>query len=399
MSATDYVLRAEALGKKYCKEFRRGVTYLGFDLLRSAIGLGAKASLREKEFWALSNLSFEIRAGECLGVIGANGAGKSTLLKILAGIVEPTQGRVEIRGRSAALIELGAGFHPDLTGRENIYLGGGVLGLKRHEIASRFDEIVAFADLGTFIDSPVRFYSTGMYMRLGFAVAAHCNPNLLLIDEVLAVGDSAFFVKCLNRLSVLKGQGTAIVAVSHDEIAMRRVCNKCLLLKNGNVECLATPHEAYQRYQAIAQTTPISSLNESGDGLIRVARVEAPESAVTGDPLEVLVHYEVPKGSIEGAHFELNAFNAQEELVAIFGTLSLGKRLPTLQGRGLLRIGFPSVHLTPGAYRLAGGFVAADGLGIHNWSASLSRLVVSSPLPLQGKCWQPAEFKIEGSPC
>lgn len=188
-----------------------------------------------KEFWALQDVSFEIKRGEAVGIIGKNGAGKSTLLKILSRITEPTKGRIEINGRVASLLEVGTGFHPELSGRENIYLNGTILGMSRREIKAKFDEIVDFSGVGKFIDTQVKHYSSGMYVRLAFAVAAHLEPEILIIDEVLAVGDAEFQRKCLGKMGEVAGQGRTVIFVSHDMQAVSKLVGQCILLKDGSV--------------------------------------------------------------------------------------------------------------------------------------------------------------------
>src|SRR5260221_85068 len=188
-----------------------------------------------EEFWALGEVSFQVRRGDVVGVIGRNGAGKSTLLKLLSRITEPTEGRIEIRGRVASLLEVGTGFHPELTGRENIYLNGAILGMTRAEIKQKFDEIVAFAEIERFLDTPVKRYSSGMYVRLAFAVAAHLEPEILVVDEVLAVGDAEFQKKCLGKMRDVAGHGRTVVFVSHNMAAVRALCPTSLLLVSGQL--------------------------------------------------------------------------------------------------------------------------------------------------------------------
>ena len=233
---SDVLVEVRHLSKK----FRRGESY---DTLRDLIpGLvrrlrfSAGQSVREDRwFWALHDVSFQVRRGEVLGVIGSNGAGKSTLLKILARILRPTQGYVRVNGRLRALIEVAAGFHPDLTGRENIFLNGAILGMRVSEIKARFDDIVEFAGIGPFLDTPVKRYSSGMFARLGFAVAAHLEPDILLVDEVLAVGDAAFQAKCLGKMEHVAGQGRTVIFVSHNMRAIMQLCDRVILLENGRI--------------------------------------------------------------------------------------------------------------------------------------------------------------------
>ncbi len=205
---------------------------------------------RAQDFWAVRDVSFEVKRGEALGIIGHNGAGKSTILKLLSNITAPTSGEITINGRLSALIEVGSGFHPDLTGRENIYLSGSILGMRRREIAQKLDSIVDFAGISQFIDTPVKRYSSGMYVRLGFSIAAHLDPDILLLDEVLAVGDAAFQAKCLNRIKELEQGGTTIVFISHDLRAVERLCARVILMERGQVAAEGAPREVIRRYMA-----------------------------------------------------------------------------------------------------------------------------------------------------
>jgi len=200
-------------------------------------------------FWALRNVSFAVRRGETLGIVGANGAGKSTILKLLCGITTPTVGEIRLYGRVAALIEIGSGFHPELTGRENVFLSGTLLGMRRREIADKLDAIVAFAGIDSFLDTPVKWYSSGMYVRLGFAVAAHLDAEILLVDEVLAVGDEAFQARCLARVEELRRRGATIILISHDLAAVERVCERVLLIERGCVALEGEPREVIRQYR------------------------------------------------------------------------------------------------------------------------------------------------------
>ncbi len=200
------------------------------------------------EFFALREINLEIEAGETVGFIGANGSGKSTLLKLLARIVYPTYGKLNVRGSVASLIEVGAGFHPELTGRENIFLYGSIMGMRQSDVRAKFDRIVEFAEIERFIDTPVKRYSSGMYVRLGFAVAAFINPHILLVDEVLAVGDAAFQSKCLQRIEELRRNGMTIVFVSHDMAAVERLCSRVFLLEHGQLKTEGEPREVINQY-------------------------------------------------------------------------------------------------------------------------------------------------------
>jgi lipopolysaccharide transport system ATP-binding protein len=198
--------------------------------------IGSKSVKSQEEFWALNNVSFEIKKGEVIGIVGKNGAGKSTLLKILSQITKPTSGRIEINGRVASLLEVGTGFHPELTGRENIYLNGTILGMSRKEVKAKFDEIVEFSGVQKFIDTPVKHYSSGMYVRLAFAVAAHLEPEILIIDEVLAVGDAEFQEKCLGKMKDVSSQGRTVLFVSHNMAAVQSLCTTGIFLQNGELK-------------------------------------------------------------------------------------------------------------------------------------------------------------------
>jgi lipopolysaccharide transport system ATP-binding protein len=260
--AEDVVIRAEGLGKKYLigrqAEHERYVALRDVlarrvrDAWRRTAGMASGRGIitgdTVEEFWALKDVSFEVRRGEVLGIIGRNGAGKSTLLKILSRITEPSEGQVTIDGRVASLLEIGTGFHPELTGRENIYLNGAILGMTRAEIRRRFGEIVAFAEVEKFLDTPVKRYSSGMFVRLAFAVAAHLEPEILVVDEVLAVGDAEFQSRCLGKMSEVAGGGRTVLFVSHNMASVRSLCHSAILLENGGLARAGPVEQTIQSY-------------------------------------------------------------------------------------------------------------------------------------------------------
>lgn len=274
----DAVINVEGVSKKFCRNLRRSMYYGAFDVARSMVGLCSETDvLRPDEFWAVDHVSFSLRRGETLGLIGANGSGKSTLLRLLSGIYQPDRGRIEIRGSVGGLIALGAGFHPLMSGRENIYLNGTILGMTKREIQAKFDEIVDFADIGDFLDAPVKTYSSGMHLRLGFAVAILSEPDILLVDEVLAVGDAAFQKKCFERILRLIRNGAVMVFVSHSMPAVERLCAQGLLLTHGRQIYWGDVRECVQRY-----------FHEIGQDNLH--RAPAPQTIGAGDVLFSGVH-------------------------------------------------------------------------------------------------------------
>lgn len=281
----DTVIQATNLAKAY----RLGVANNSFPTLRDALASGARRILQRKpdggrrnsgedQFWALRDVSFEVRAGEVLAVIGPNGAGKSTVLKILAQIVEPTSGRATIRGRLGALLEVGTGFHAELTGRENIYLNGAILGMRRAEIRSKLDEIVDFSGVEPFLDTPVKRYSSGMYLRLAFAVAAHVEPDILVVDEVLAVGDAAFQKKCIGKVGQIAHTGRTVIFVSHQLSVVQKLCNRAILIGDGTIKADGPTAKVIETYlrtitDQAAQDLATRALR-SGRGRVRLTAIE-----------------------------------------------------------------------------------------------------------------------------
>jgi ABC-2 type transport system ATP-binding protein len=233
-----------------------------------------KFRVRAEEFWALRNVDIEVAEGSTFGLIGPNGSGKTTLLKIVGGILRPSEGKVVTRGRIAALLELGAGFHPELTGRENVYLNGSILGLSRKEIDSKFDEIVAFAELEDFIDNQVKFYSSGMFVRLGFAVAVHVEPQILLIDEVLAVGDEAFQRKCLDRIRTFQREGRTIMFVTHAVDLVRQICDNAVMLDHGTIVASGHPEEVVRQFRLQMLKEDLAYATEEGSKEIEIMSAE-----------------------------------------------------------------------------------------------------------------------------
>lgn len=266
----DVAIRVEGLGKKYMLQHQRAGGRSKYTALRDVLAEKFLAPFKflksgmhsahsshsptREEFWALKDLSFEIKRGEAVGIIGRNGAGKSTLLKLLSRITHPTTGRIELNGRIASLLEVGTGFHPELTGRENIYLNGAILGMRRVEIKRKFDEIVAFAEVDRFLDTPVKRYSSGMYVRLAFAVAAHLEPEILVVDEVLAVGDAQFQKKCLGKMGDVSNDGRTVLFVSHHMPSIQRLCDSVILLQNGSISKLGKADQIIPEY--LSNSTP-----------------------------------------------------------------------------------------------------------------------------------------------
>lgn len=273
---SDTAIRVDGASKKYCRTINHTMLYGGIDLTSSFLGLNQRSEkLRNGEFWAVDDISFELRRGECLGLIGQNGSGKSTLLKMLNGIFMPDRGKIEISGRVGALIEVGAGFHPMLTGRENIYVNGSILGMSKKEIDRKFDEIVHFADIGDFIDAPVKHYSSGMYVRLGFAIAVNCELDILLVDEALAVGDAMFQRRCYRKIEELQKRGCTIIFVSHALETVISICSRSMLLDNGKIIKAGMPKDVVNVYSKILVEREV---DYSGG-----AKSEAHEKEIQGD--------------------------------------------------------------------------------------------------------------------
>jgi lipopolysaccharide transport system ATP-binding protein len=374
-------VRIEHVGKRY----RLGALHPGYLTFRELVGNVVTAPFRkrrgadddERTFWALKDVNIEVRQGELIGIIGRNGAGKSTLLKILSRITRPTTGEVEIHGRVGSLLEVGTGFHPDLTGRENVYLSGAVLGMKRAEIARKFDEIVAFSELEKFIDTPVKFYSSGMYVRLAFSVAAHLEPEILIMDEVLAVGDAAFQQKCLDKMREVRRAGRTVFFVSHNMPAVTRLCRRVVLLERGRVAADGAPQEVVNRYLSAGwQTGALREWDEEkdapGDRVARLRRArvcdEAGQTTAAADirrPVRIEITYEVlGAGHIIAPMVEL----ANEEGTLVFSTHDTGAEWRRRERpRGL----YTSVVTIPGNLLAEGSLVAHVSLMSHYPSTAL----------------------------
>jgi len=312
----------------------------------------------ENTIWSLKNISFDLKHGDIVGIIGQNGSGKSTLLKIIAGITDPTDGRVEIFGRIASVLEVGTGFHPELTGRENIFLNGAILGMKRTEIARSFDDIVDFSEIESFIDTPVKRYSTGMLVRLGFSVAAYLNPEILLIDEILAVGDASFQKKCLGKINnMVRSDGKTVLFVSHDMAAILSICNKTLLLEHGKMKHYGQTYEVVQNYlQSTASATDIQldkRKDRSGDGsvIITSLKVESTDENETIRPsssLKFTIGYSSP-ALIKYCHLKIRIRDFRTGASILYLDSDASTNLPdTLPPNGKIICLVEPIYMTPG---------------------------------------------------
>jgi lipopolysaccharide transport system ATP-binding protein len=369
---SDTVIKVESLGKKY--RIRRGTERESYNTLRDAFPkalyslLHPVKSVREasEDFWALKDVSFEVKRGECLGIIGRNGAGKSTLLRILSRITDPTAGRVELHGRVGSLLEVGTGFHNELTGRENIYLNGTILGMKKKEIDRKFDEIVAFSEIEKFLDTPVKHYSSGMYVRLAFAVAAHLDPEILVVDEVLAVGDLQFQEKCIGKMQDIAGKrGRTVLFVSHNMLAIRSLCSRVILLEkgkvsmDGNTASVVNGYKELMRFRKIDATTDIADLkSRRGGGAVRFTSIEVTDDKGNptfnfrmGETIHFRIFYETFR-SIEGItlYICLKGGMTREVVTSFEYVLTDDSIPPGVKGGAAVVV--PAVSLRPGEYPL-----------------------------------------------
>lgn len=340
---------------------------------------------RGEDVWALSGVSVRAQPGDAIGLVGRNGSGKTTLLKLIAGIIKPTQGRVEVGGRVASLLELGAGFHPEFTGRENVFLNGALLGLSRAQIRERLDEIVDFAGIGHYVDLPVRTYSAGMYMRLGFAVAAHVDADVLLLDEIFAVGDEEFQRKCFGRISQFKQSGGTIVFVSHDAAAVERLCQRAVLLHSGTVEFDGPTHEAILRYRShLARDRDpeerAAGLTEWGSGDARFAEVtlhgadgESRTQFVAGEQLTIRLRVVAERPvAAPVLSFELREWGGALIAGGSHDTAELGWD----SGEHVFRFDVDELPVADGRFKLRFGLTSADGAHLYHWLDDALRLYV-----------------------
>lgn len=296
---SDTLIKVEHLHKKFCQSLKRSMWYGTVDAAKSMIGLPINnVDLRNKEFWALQDINFELKRGEVLGLIGPNGCGKTTLLRMINGIFPPDKGRITINGRIGALIAVGAGFHPHMSGRENIFLNATILGMTKDYIKHKLDEIIDFAEIGDFIDAPVATYSSGMNIRLGFAIAINCEPDILLIDEILAVGDAAFRVKCFNKIYEIM-KSAAIVFVSHSTPQISRICDRVILLKKGQIiEHSENIGEVIFKYNQMGLVKSEKSIQTNGKSIINSFKIanennEIINSITTGDKVKLITIFKV----------------------------------------------------------------------------------------------------------
>lgn len=379
---SDVAIRVRGVGKQY----RLGEATSEYRTLKEALTDGVRRARRvvgstlrrsrlpqQERFWALRDISLDVHEGEVMGIIGGNGAGKSTLLKILSRITEPTEGEAWIYGRVGSLLEVGTGFHPELTGRENTYLNGAILGMRRSEIDRKFDEIVDFAEVERFIDTPVKHYSSGMYLRLAFAVAAHLEPEILLVDEVLAVGDASFQRKCMGKMGDVAQQGRTVVFISHNMDAIQRLCSECILLQAGRIASQGPPDRVVASYLARNRggsgpgaVISLVDVDRSGSGAVRFvsARYSSPVTDAGGHlrpgaPFECTV--ELLSDAVRTLEsLALSIRTTGGTLLINADIISLGRHVDLREGVTTITFRIEAVHLNPGRY--IAGLWAADAV-------------------------------------
>jgi ABC-2 type transport system ATP-binding protein len=366
--------------------------------------------IRYEPFTALDNVTLDIEAGTTVGLLGHNGSGKSTLLKCMAGILQPTSGSVRSVGRMAALLELGAGFHPELSGRENVYLNGSILGLKRSEVDRIFDDIVGFAELEQFIDTPVKHYSSGMYIRLGFAVAINVDPEILLVDEVLSVGDEAFQRKCIDKVKTFQAEGRTIVVVTHAADLVRQMCHRAAALEHGVLVAQGDPNDVIRafRERLLAAATPAEDMapelarSEMSpmwgrvkivDGRVTYATLDQ-EAVAPGEPMRLDVMLDAPE-PVEDVVVGIAVYNPMGWLVFGTNTDLHGVDLGTVSGRRTVSFAFPEVPLLDGTYAVTIGVHTKGGLVYDSWE-QLRRFEVAAPGRDIGLVRMPVAIEVDG---
>ncbi len=389
-------LNFDKVSKKYRVRQEDATHHDGWiNKLRSRLGPG-------KDFWALKDVSFEVTRGETLGIIGHNGSGKSTVLKLLASITSPTKGEITIRGRIAALLEVASGFHPELTGRENIFLHGSIIGMRRREIHAKLNRIIDFAEIRPFIDLPVKRYSSGMFVRLGFSIAAHLEPDILLLDEVLAVGDMTFQKKCVERILELNRSGMTILFISHDLAAVERLCDRAILLQRGQVagegQVSALTAQYLTRMEPAGEDRPahghrtvniksIQFFSESGPATLQFR---------TGDPLRAQVDYDASE-EVGPAVFRLLFFGLDDRLHCEFVSGTEAEPVMVVRGPGALEFLCEEIGLLPGIYHLDARVERPDGTEL----AELRRCAlihVAEGKQVHGTFYAPHTWRIVSTP-
>ncbi len=403
------VIRFENVSKRFNFAASQPTT-----VLESIVSLFSRNSKREdKTLWAVKKVTFDVLPGECVGIIGRNGSGKSTVLKLITGILRPTSGQVTVQGRLSALLELGAGFHHDLTGRENVFLNGSILGLSKEEMNRCYDSIVEFSNLGEFIDMPVKHYSTGMYMRLGFSIAVHVDPKVLLVDEILAVGDQPFQNKCIERINAMKRAGTTIIFVSHNIETIRTLCSRLIWLEHGIMKAAGPVSDVIGQYHEYLyksaypqlQTGPTEdgSFRRWGTGAIEITNVllidgdgNVKENFKTGDPLTIEIRY-VAHESVSEPEFGLAIFRQDGVQVNGPNNRIAGLKVNKICGPGVVRYHIDSLPLLADLYRIT--------VAIHNSQipqaydfheqAYQFRVVVTGDRELDGLVEIPASWEWE----
>jgi ABC-2 type transport system ATP-binding protein len=374
------------------------------------------------ELWALRDIGFEVKEGQTVGILGRNGSGKSTLLKCVCGVLQPTEGQVVVRGKLAGLLELGAGFQPDLTGRQNIYLNGSLLGMAKTDIDKIFDEIVAFAELDQFIDNQVKFYSSGMYVRLGFAVAVNIDPDVLVIDEVLAVGDERFQRKCLDRVKQFQDQGRTIILVSHSPDQVRSICDEAVVLADGKMIANGTPGEAVRVFREhLLEAGDVLSLGH-GEEAAPAADVSAPvrvldttdrmhpiritevtsehpgtdeqRYVVTGDPLIIRLRYMSAESTTTASFVvEIRDPAGKVLLRTVSGDLGMDFAIPS--GNGTVSFRYESFPFSDGVYDVSAGVEHRAGGELYDWKESAAKVEVMNPTKAVGLINIPAGVTLE----
>ena len=363
---SDFAIKADCLSKHY----RLGATSRQHNTLRDHLmhglrglmGWGAGRPDPNPSFWALKDISFEVKRGEVLGIVGHNGAGKSTLLKILSRITQPTTGTADIYGRVSSLLEVGTGFHSELSGRENIYLNAAMLGMRRGEVRRKFDEIVAFSGVEAFIDTPVKRYSSGMYVRLAFAVAAHLEPEILIVDEVLAVGDASFQQKCLGKMEEVSRSGRTVLIVSHNMTVIEGLCERAILLEKGRVAKIGNTHEVVEGYadaiRGLAGTAIEARHDREGLGEILLTRIEVMDTqrhpvaaAITGRDVVIRMYYRCAAGKeFLNCRVSISVNGRKAQDLFVLSTDIVDPKPLTLRGEGYVDFILPELPLTGGAY-------------------------------------------------